>query len=49
MRVRWSQAAAADLQSIHQYLTINYPLLTASTIRKIYDAALARTITLVLD
>jgi len=39
MRIRWSPAAAADLQSIHAYLTDNHPSLTTSTVQKIYNAA----------
>jgi addiction module RelE/StbE family toxin len=38
-RVRWSLAAADDLQGIRDYLQDHHPSLTQSTIRKLYDAA----------
>jgi plasmid stabilization system protein ParE len=38
-RVRWSPAAAADLEEIHGYLSANLPSLAQSTITTLYKAA----------
>lgn len=38
MRVRWTPAAATDLEEIHEYLAENYPHLASSTITKLYDS-----------
>lgn len=38
-RVRWSPAAADDLEDLRDYLRINFPSFADSTVRKIYDAA----------
>jgi toxin ParE1/3/4 len=37
MRVRWTPAAAADLQHISDYLKQHHPLYRQPTIRKLYD------------
>jgi plasmid stabilization system protein ParE len=38
MRIRWTFAAAADLQEISNYLKDHHPWYRRPTIRKIYDA-----------
>jgi toxin ParE1/3/4 len=38
MRIRWTPAAAADLQRISDYLTEHHPRYRDATIRKIYAA-----------
>jgi toxin ParE1/3/4 len=38
MRIRWTRAAAADLEEIHGFLVENYPHLVASTVAKLYDS-----------
>jgi toxin ParE1/3/4 len=38
MRIRWTAAAAADLQHIHEYLRDHHPLYRQPTMRKLYDA-----------
>lgn len=38
-RIRWSPAAAADLESISHYLSEHHPSYRAPTIAKLYDAA----------
>jgi toxin ParE1/3/4 len=38
-RIRWSPAAADDLEEISNYLREHHPSLAQSTIRKLYDAA----------
>jgi toxin ParE1/3/4 len=38
-RIRWSPAAAADLEGIRIYLQEHHPSYVESTIRKVYDAA----------
>jgi plasmid stabilization system protein ParE len=38
MQVRWTPAAAADLQSISDYLLEHLPSLSHSTINQVYDA-----------
>jgi len=37
MRIRWTRAAADDLQAIHDFLIENHPHLVHSTITKLYD------------
>jgi addiction module RelE/StbE family toxin len=37
MRIRWTPAAAADLDEIHRYLKEHYPHLATSTISELYD------------
>jgi toxin ParE1/3/4 len=37
MRIRWTPAAAADLQSISDYLQERHPRYRDATIRKLYD------------
>ena len=37
-RVRWTPAAATDLEELHEYLAENYPHLASSTITKLYDS-----------
>lgn len=37
MRLRWTPAAAADLEEIHHYLLEHHPHLAQSTIIKIYE------------
>jgi len=38
-RIRWSPAAANDLEHIRNYLRDNHPTLSQSTIRNLYAAA----------
>jgi toxin ParE1/3/4 len=38
MRIRWTPAAAEDLQHINDYLADHHPHYRQATIRKIYDA-----------
>jgi plasmid stabilization system protein ParE len=38
MRIRWTPAAAADLEHIHDYLKKRHPAYLEPTIRKLYDA-----------
>lgn len=38
-RIRWSSAAAADLESISTYLSERHSSYRAPTFRKLYDAA----------
>ena len=38
MRLRWTPAAAQDLEQIHDYLTEHQPQLAQSTIRELYEA-----------
>ena len=38
MRIRWTQAAAADLQHISDHLKDHHPHYRQPTIRKLYDA-----------
>jgi toxin ParE1/3/4 len=38
-RIRWSPAAANDLESIRDYLREQHPALMQSTIRSLYNAA----------
>jgi addiction module RelE/StbE family toxin len=40
-RIRWSPAAAADLQGIRDYLDEHHPSFVRPTIRNLYDAALS--------
>jgi toxin ParE1/3/4 len=37
MRIRWTPAAAADLQNISDYLKEHHPHYRQSTMRKLYD------------
>ena len=37
MRIRWTPAAAADLQGINDYLRQNYPHYRQPTMRKLYE------------
>jgi plasmid stabilization system protein ParE len=37
MRIRWTPAAACDLQSISNYLKEHHPQYRQATMRKIYD------------
>lgn len=37
--IRWSPAAASDLEEIHNYLDEHHPTFVQTTIRKLYDAA----------
>lgn len=37
MRIRWTKAAATDLQSISDYLKENHPQYRFATIPKLYD------------
>ena len=37
MRIRWTPAAAADLDEIHAYLVEHHPQLAQSTILKLYN------------
>jgi toxin ParE1/3/4 len=39
MRIRWAQAALADVESIGAYLEEHSPSLTESTILRLYEAA----------
>ena len=38
MRIRWTAAAASDLQQISDYLKRHHPHYRQPTLRKIYDA-----------
>jgi addiction module RelE/StbE family toxin len=38
MRIRWTPAAAADLQHINDYLNDHHPQYGQPTIRKLYEA-----------
>jgi toxin ParE1/3/4 len=38
MRIRWTPAAAADLQQISDYLKDHHPRYRQPTMRKLYDA-----------
>lgn len=38
-KLRWSLAAADDLEAIAQYLYLYHPSFAASTIQRLYDAA----------
>ena len=38
MRIRWTPAAAADLQSISDYLKEHHPHSLEATVRKVYGA-----------
>jgi toxin ParE1/3/4 len=38
-RIRWSPAAADDLEAIRNYLEEHHPSFMQSTIRQLYDAA----------
>jgi toxin ParE1/3/4 len=38
MRIRWTQAAADDLEQIHDFLIENHPHLVRSTIAKLYES-----------
>jgi len=38
MPIRWTPAAASDLQSINDYLKDRHPHFREATIRKLYDA-----------
>jgi len=37
MRIRWTPAAADDLEAIADYLTKHFPSFTQTTIREIYE------------
>jgi addiction module RelE/StbE family toxin len=39
MRIRWAPAAAADLESIHEYLEVHHPSFALPTVRRLYEAA----------
>jgi len=39
MRLRWTPAAADDLESIRDYLALHLPTLAQSTVLEIYQAA----------
>jgi len=39
MRIRWAQAAVADVESIGAYLEEHSPSLTESTLLRLYEAA----------
>jgi toxin ParE1/3/4 len=41
MRIRWTPAAAADLQNISDYLKDHHPRYRQPTMRKLYDAVRA--------
>lgn len=41
MRIRWTPAAADDLEHLWGYLIANYPQFAAGTIRRIYDEVLS--------
>ncbi len=41
MRIRWTPAAAADLQHISDYLEEHHPRYRAPTMRKLYEAVRA--------
>lgn len=38
-RIRWSPAAAADLQNIRDYLEAHHPSFMEATVRRLYNAA----------
>jgi toxin ParE1/3/4 len=38
MRLRWTPAAADDLEAIADYLARHFPSFTETTVREIYDA-----------
>jgi addiction module RelE/StbE family toxin len=38
MRIRWTRAAAEDLEHIKDYLTEHYPHLAQSTVLELYEA-----------
>lgn len=38
-RLRWSVAAAGDLEGISNYLHLHHPSFAASTIQRLYDTA----------
>jgi plasmid stabilization system protein ParE len=38
-RIRWSSAAATDLQNIRDYLEAHHPSFMERTVRRLYDAA----------
>jgi len=40
MRIRWTPAAADDLEAIADYLTKHFPSFTQTTIREIYETIL---------
>jgi len=37
MRIRWTPAAATDLEEIHAYLVEHHPHLAKSTVKELYD------------
>jgi toxin ParE1/3/4 len=39
MNLRWTPAAADDLEAINEYLELRFPQYRQATIRKLYDAA----------
>ena len=41
MRVHWTLPAAADLEHIHQYLSLHLPSLASSTTRRIFESAMS--------
>jgi len=41
MRIRWTPAAAADLQHINDYLREHHPRYRQPTVRKLYEAVRA--------
>jgi toxin ParE1/3/4 len=41
MRVRWTPAAADDLDAIADYLTKHFPSFTQTTIREIYETVVS--------
>lgn len=44
MRIRWTTAAAADLQRISDYLQDHYPHYRQPTMRKLYEAIRSLTV-----
>jgi addiction module RelE/StbE family toxin len=40
-RIRWSPAAADDLEGILNYLREHHPAMAQATVRRLYDAALS--------
>jgi plasmid stabilization system protein ParE len=40
-QIRWSSAAANDLEGCYEYLLVRHPSLLPATIQKLYDAALS--------